>query len=101
MARRMDGYSDYVKGVSPHCHDDNMAVVACNQSVSSRDHLVIHMLHSLWLISAYYKFDPHPRMQKYGSRGIVQILPVSFDTDQSISTLASKQISRHAPCLKM
>ena len=36
---------------------DNMAVVACITSGSSRDQLVMHLLRSLWLISAHYQFD--------------------------------------------
>ena len=36
---------------------DNMVVVACITSGSSRDQLVMHLLRSLWLISAHYQFD--------------------------------------------
>ena len=34
-----------------------MAVVACITSGSSRDQLVMHLLRSLWLISAHYQFE--------------------------------------------
>ena len=80
-----------------------MAVVACITSGSSRDQLVMHLLRSLWLISAHYQFDAcaiHiPGQKKCGCRCIVQKsfdpLLISFTTGQPCPISTPRPMDQH------
>lgn len=55
LAAMLWGYLWHGQWVQFVCN--NMVIVACITSGSSRDQLVMYLIRSLWLISAHYQFD--------------------------------------------
>ena len=57
LASMLWGHQWQGKRVQFNC--DNMAVVSCLLSGSSKDPATMHLLRCLWLITAFYQFDLH------------------------------------------